>query len=338
MSQPTSNTDSLVAAVSPAAATMDSTGPVTFPAPSPAPVMSIDIPQLMSFQTLISLPAHRPPPGMSNTLEEQLGALTLNRTALSRSPSPTSSLSSSTVSTEYFSDEDSPSEPTPARGPPVPASRPCTPEPPTHLPSSPRLYTYSSPSKRAVTHDWAEAAHATIGIPNAGSQRLTPRRRKNKPSNAYTVFFGRNPGWYNSWDQVQSSVQGVRGAIYQGYHSDSAASSAYEYARVRLWTGVCSTSPNAPLPWAHLRSRQLPVPFTGTDSETNTLHCGKWYVVYKGLSPGVYQSFLECGINTVGIRGSAHDAADSLDAATISFLKARDAGETASYPASRVVN
>ncbi|KAJ7620616.1 hypothetical protein DFH06DRAFT_1341734 [Mycena polygramma] len=267
---------------------------------------------------------------MASGLEEQLAAFTLDGGGSpSRSPSPVSSLSSSSGSTEYFSDEGSrPSSP--VRGAP-------TPPPPALVSSTQRLYSYGSPDNQALTQEWAKAAHATVGIPNTVAHRLTPRRRKNTSIKAYAVFFGRTPGWCTTWAEVQASTLGVRGALYQGYPTPSAAEAAYEYARSHFWIGVRSESRNSPIPCAHLLPIQLPAPLTEPETTINSLHCGTWYVVYKGIAPGVYQSFLECGINTVGISGATYDSFDSRDIATERFTKARIAGETMSYPIPRIL-
>ncbi|KAJ7680864.1 hypothetical protein DFH06DRAFT_1315599 [Mycena polygramma] len=279
---------------------------------------------------------------MPSTLDEQLAALTLDSDSISRSPSSATSLSSSSSgSTEYFSDEDSrPSTPDRRPTPPRPSSpRPSTPDRRPSTPPRPsstqRLYSYSSPTKSGLTQDWSEAAHATVGIPNASSHRLTPRRRKNKGTKTYVVFFGRVPGWYNTWAEVEALTQGVRGVLHQSYPTPSDAEAAFHYAEARLWTGVCTDSPQSSIPCAHLLPRQLPMPVSGP--QTNSLHSGMWYTVYKGLAPGVYQSFLECGLNTAGIPGATYDAASSMDVASERFLNARRKGEvlTLSFPVAR---
>ncbi|KAJ7130584.1 hypothetical protein C8R44DRAFT_872372 [Mycena epipterygia] len=238
------------------------------------------------------------------TLEERLARLSL-ASAPSRSPSSTSSLSISSGSTEYFStgDDDNPNPST---------RRPSTPPPRTPLlPESSRL---------------DEAADATIGVPHGRSRRLTPRGRKSQSnSGGYAAFFGRNPGWR----EAQGATSGAPGAIFQSYLTPTDARAAFEYAQTRTWTGV--TSGHSAVPSARVAVARMPVPVSD-ESHTSPLHCGAWYIVYKGLLPGVYQSSLECALNTTGIRGCTFDSATDSTTATRHFLDVIRHGHTRTLP------
>ncbi|KAJ7036227.1 hypothetical protein C8F04DRAFT_1181507 [Mycena alexandri] len=175
----------------------------------------------------------------------------------------------------------------------------------------------------------AQAAHATIGVPDSATRRLTPRTRKTGGSAGYALFFGKVPGWYKTWEEVQPLIKDARGALYQGYPTLQAARAAYEYATSKMWTGVCSGTSAAPC--TRILPSQLPTPLTVAGS-TNPLHCGKWYIVYKGIKPGVYQSMVECGLHTSGIKGSTYDSdADCLQALA-RYLHAEEHGHTYAYP------
>ncbi|KAJ7836463.1 hypothetical protein B0H14DRAFT_2589680 [Mycena olivaceomarginata] len=56
----------------------------------------------------------------------------------------------------------------------------------------------------------------------------------------------------------------------------------------------------------------LPLPITDTDT-VNSLNSSEadddtWYVVYRGIAPGVYRSHLECQLNTLGVSNSSTSA------------------------------
>ncbi|KAJ7618967.1 hypothetical protein DFH06DRAFT_1342280 [Mycena polygramma] len=256
--------------------------------------------------------------------EHQLVAFSLDD---SRSPSPASSLSSSSASTEYFSDNE-PSTPPPSP-PPSPRTppRPSAASPSTgallQSPSPSRLYRFGSPGNQALSQDWAEAAHATVGRREGTVHRVSPSPRQPKKTKVYAVFFGITPGWYPGWDVAQPLVSGVHGSVFLSYPSELTARAAFEYAQSKSWTGVCS---DRSVPYEAVPHHELPTPAT---EPLTPLHCGTWYIVYKGIAPGVYQSFLECALNTVGISGSTYDSARDKDAALASFARSMARGDTA---------
>ncbi|KAJ7655761.1 hypothetical protein DFH06DRAFT_1329193 [Mycena polygramma] len=256
------------------------------------------------------------------SLEHQLVALSLDD---SRSPSP-ASLSSSSASTEYFSDNEPntppPSPPPSPRTPPRPSAAAPSTGALLQSPSPSRLYRFGSPGNQALTQDWSEAAHATIGRRDLTVQRVSASPRKPKKTKAYAVFFGLTPGWYLSWDIAGPLVTGVTGSIYLAYPSEPAARAAFEYAQSKSWTGVCT---GRSVPYEAVPHHGLPTPAT---EPLTPLHCGTWYVVYKGIVPGVYQSFVECGLNTVGIAGATYDCSEDKDTALGNFARATTKGST----------
>jgi hypothetical protein len=147
-----------------------------------------------------------------------------------------------------------------------------------------------------------EAADATVGIPGGHSKHLGPKKKRKGPKpRAYAVFYGLVHGTFVDWfgsfpsnnDNTEYSpshrfdviplVMGVDDAIYQGYPSLGAAEAAFAYAESRQWTGIID--PLVP----RVRPSSLPVPH-GPDTVLSPLHNGVWYIVYKGLTPGIYQS------------------------------------------------
>jgi viroplasmin and RNaseH domain-containing protein len=110
------------------------------------------------------------------------------------------------------------------------------------------------------------------------------------------VFYGGHVGMFESWADVQRSTTGHGLAIHGGYTSLDAATAALEYARSKGWTADSTLPiPNAPLP--------LPSSY-----DDNPLNSGSsrnvWYAVARGISPGVYRSYLECSLNISGVKGS----------------------------------
>ncbi|KAJ7506695.1 hypothetical protein B0H11DRAFT_1903480 [Mycena galericulata] len=204
--------------------------------------------------------------------------------------------------------------PPPALAPP----RTPSPRPNNHVSTSPLArYAYHSPTKSGRTTDWSEAAHYSQGVAGGSVQRVVKGSEAPHPKpTAYAVFYGRTPGTYNRWSGpggAGAQVAGVSGALYQGYPTAQEAAAAFRYALTRGWTGerpVPTGTVTRPIP-------SLPVPVLPPVSLHNPLHgdagCvdGRWYIVYAGIMPGIYRSYLECALNTLSIRGAVHDSADS---------------------------
>ncbi|KAJ7633590.1 hypothetical protein DFH06DRAFT_1337076 [Mycena polygramma] len=195
------------------------------------------------------------------------------------------------------------------------------------------LYRFGSPSASGYTSHWDEAAEHSQGVPHGHVSRVSPRpKRRTGGSKGYAVFFGVKPGAYKTWDETWPLVDGVPGNLYQSYPNFDMAGEAFVYACERGWTRICLSpgapsrpmvSTPAPIPW-------LPQPIGLLDA-ANPLHTGttgsasrghRWYVVYHGITPGVYQSSLECGLNTVGVSGARHDSWDCKEVAIAKYQHA----------------
>ncbi|KAJ6493941.1 hypothetical protein C8R47DRAFT_1213626 [Mycena vitilis] len=194
------------------------------------------------------------------------------------------------------------------------------------------LYRYESPTKD-------EAAEISQGVAGAHASRVGARQaRRGSPKTAIVVFFGLQPGVYDSWAEARVHVDGVSGSLYQGYPSRPAGDAAYAYAQRHSWVRVC-TRRRGPRPRSHPHptpaSASAPIPVlpqpVGILDMPNPLHIDgsgaaspghRWYVVYAGVAPGVYQSSLECGLNVVGLRGAVHDSWGSKDVALAKYQNA----------------
>ncbi|KAJ7672460.1 hypothetical protein DFH06DRAFT_1319877 [Mycena polygramma] len=202
-------------------------------------------------------------------------------------------------------------------------------------PTPQRLYSIESPGRSGYTEHWDEAAELTQGVAGAQACRVVAKSRKRPKPKAYAVFYGRIPGVYDTWAEARLQVDGASGNLHQGYPSRPSADAAFEYAAARGWVGVCTAGglsrgarhPTAPIP-------ALPQPVAPVDIP-NPLHTGdggaaspgrRWYVVYVGICPGVYQSSLECGLNVCGLPNAVHDSWDSRAEAVARYRKVLEAG------------
>ncbi|KAJ7439803.1 hypothetical protein B0H11DRAFT_2253489 [Mycena galericulata] len=211
------------------------------------------------------------------------------------------------ISTLHLSDSPSPSLTTPPSGPRTPSPQRQAPPP---IPSTPTsrgpLYYYESPTKRGYT------------------DRLLPKRKKKSTKKgAYVVFYGTTEGVFLTWAQTQAAVKGFSGAIFRGYQTVPAAHAAYAYARARGWTRSSNSPPGRTM-------EALPSPSQPLD-QPNPLHDGDvlgdtWYIVYRGIQPGVYHSVLEAQLNTVGLSSTLYDSVMGREEAFALFAQARDDG------------
>ncbi|KAJ7712965.1 hypothetical protein DFH07DRAFT_785981 [Mycena maculata] len=208
---------------------------------------------------------------------------------------------------------------------------PRTPSPPGYLQTPPRvaghrpLYRIESPAGITHARTWGEAGMLTQGVAGTHVRAVEQRPRKKRfKIAAYVVFFGRAPGVVLTWSD---RVSGVRNAIQKGYRTVEQAEAAYAYAVARSWTRVCGS----PLPSSSQQSG-IPILPSPADLPTVSTHFTTWYIVYRGITPGVYHSILECLLNTTGICNSFYDSVEGREAAVRTFDKARRAGHTAAVP------
>ncbi|KAJ7079708.1 hypothetical protein B0H15DRAFT_804276 [Mycena belliarum] len=173
---------------------------------------------------------------------------------------------------------------------------------------APTIYIYESPTKRGVTTEWAIAGAATQGISSGHVRAVQPRKKQPASKKvAYAVFCGLECGVFLTWDEAKRQVNGISNCIFRGYTSVSDARAAFAYAEAHSWTRIAqSTSvpaiPRLPEPITS-SSLDCPNPLNGSETIDD-----RWYVVYKGIQPGVYRSHLECQLNCLGVRKSVHQS------------------------------
>ncbi|KAJ6487267.1 hypothetical protein C8R47DRAFT_1216457 [Mycena vitilis] len=211
-----------------------------------------------------------------------------------------------------------PSTPATPRGTPSAPSTPTTPRRPANTPRS--GYDVVSPAKTGHVVSWLEAGALTQGVRAAAAKKIGGRSHAARPRpGAYAVFYGGQIGPFLNWADVQRSITGHGPAIHCGFPNLEAATVAIDYARAHGWTGDSTvTAPSTPLP--------LP-----SSHEENPLNCGPqdlWYAVCRGVAPGVYRSYLECALNTVGVPGNLCCSFETKEEAETAYTSAFTAGFT----------
>ncbi|KAJ7805454.1 hypothetical protein B0H14DRAFT_3771589 [Mycena olivaceomarginata] len=185
-------------------------------------------------------------------------------------------------------------------------------------PTRSSTYSFRTPCTRGVTQDWSLAGYATQGVRGAHvvSHRSSPVSKKKKKSVAYVVFCGLKCGVFATWDEVEPLVTGVPNCIFRGFPSFAAAWAAFEYAEARSWTRDLSRSHPAPI--ASLPEPISPIIASNALSVTSETDDDRWYVVYRGIRPGVYRSQL----NTLGVKNSVFQAVEGLSTALAEYAAA----------------
>ncbi|KAJ7784911.1 hypothetical protein DFH07DRAFT_763524 [Mycena maculata] len=190
---------------------------------------------------------------------------------------------------------------------------------------TPVVYRYSTPTQQSYTTDWASAAAATQGIPQSQVKIVQGRRPRNRgKKDAYVVFYGLRTGVFRTWDEIVPLIHGVRNNIHRAYKTVAEANTAYQYAVNRSWVRSCDGTvvtgiPELPQPTQDLATIN---PLHGTETLTS-----KWYLVFRGITPGIYRSYLESQLNTLGIRGATHKSVEGRAAAVATYERACARGD-----------
>ncbi|KAJ7343880.1 hypothetical protein DFH08DRAFT_871385 [Mycena albidolilacea] len=199
--------------------------------------------------------------------------------------------------------------------------------PPTTLPATSAIYNYGTPTAAGYTADWAVAGTATQGVSHShvrAIQKSSPKKPRIK-KHAYVVFAGLQCGVFHTWERTKPLVDRVPNSIFRGYSTVWEAEAAFAYAQMRQWTRV-SYAPLASIP-------ALPQPIgSALADEENPLHGtealdNRWFIVYRGIMPGVYRSHLECQLNTLGIPATLHEAVSGKDNALAKYRAAVARGD-----------
>ncbi|KAJ7744435.1 hypothetical protein DFH07DRAFT_963661 [Mycena maculata] len=192
-------------------------------------------------------------------------------------------------------------------------------------------YIYDSPTGRQRSDDWSTAGTATQGVPHTRVYAVIgdSARKKKKPKGpkkaAYVVFCGRQFGVFQTWPETVALVSGVPNCIFRGYSSVLEADTAFAYALERGWVRCADATPVAAIP--KLPRPESDLPDTNPISAVEAFD-GKWYIVYRGILPGIYRSHLECQLNTLGVRNALHESVWGWNTAVSKYTAAVRCGET----------
>ena len=148
-------------------------------------------------------------------------------------------------------------------------------------------------------------SHVRRVRPYSGENSAPPRRKNRKPV-AYVVFEGVQPGIYNTWcviciilllpsvtvyfhrDEVKPLVIGISHSNYKGYASHREAQRCYMLAGALGSLLVRSKNPSVPPTRARPISENVMQAFS---LAADDFLGEEWYVVTKGLRPGVYPAW-----------------------------------------------
>ncbi|KAJ7216764.1 hypothetical protein C8J57DRAFT_1255243 [Mycena rebaudengoi] len=202
------------------------------------------------------------------------------------------------------------------------------PSPPATPTRSRRIYEYSSPVGTGVTTEWSVAGTASQGIAHGSVHTLERKsKRSHGKKGGYVVFHGRCPAVCSTWAEARKLVDGVLNSIHRGYRTLAEAHAAFKYAEERGWTRACDSQDPATaihvLPTPILPS-DIPNPLHGSETTDS-----QWFVVYRGITPGVYQSILEALLNTVGVRASVYEGVEGRGEAIEKYHAAISRGDVA---------
>ncbi|KAJ7079043.1 hypothetical protein C8R43DRAFT_910228, partial [Mycena crocata] len=181
---------------------------------------------------------------------------------------------------------------------------------------------------------WFEAESLTQGVPGSsvcGAGSSNGPKYKKPPACAFGIFFGGESGVFENWADVQRNITGHGLAIYSGFPTVAAAEAALAYARARGWT----SDSNVP---AGTSMTPLPVPSSYEDNPLNSAYPSQlWYVVCRGVVPGVYRSYLECSLNSSGVRGNLVASFPTREAAEAAYTQALDGRWVRCIPRMRAI-
>ncbi|KAJ6487670.1 hypothetical protein C8R45DRAFT_1097566 [Mycena sanguinolenta] len=213
--------------------------------------------------------------------------------------------------------DDTPTLPSSSPEPPHTPSKPqvakSTPLKPTPTPAR---YAMNSPAKSGYVATWFEVRTLTQGVPGVSVRSVVcTRRTREGGARAYAVFYGKEVGVFEDWNNAAKSTTGHL-AIHAGFPSLSSATAALEYAREKGWTGDSAPPANCP-------QTPLPIPSSYEDNPLNSRSTTNgWYVVCRGIAPGVYRSWLEYSLNTTGLKGNLYNMFQTRAEAEDTFLEA----------------
>ncbi|KAK0437898.1 hypothetical protein EV421DRAFT_1907098 [Armillaria borealis] len=178
-------------------------------------------------------------------------------------------------------------------------------------------YVVQMSSQVLHTPDWSEAAQILHDQPRSQA-KATVKRKQRQPRGTkfHVVFLGRSTGVCDQWTTCESWTSGVRYKLHLSYRTRVAAEEAYAYALSKGWPEDTLMKPE--------KAYQTPLNSGQTDL--------RWHVVFKGISPGIYPTYVESGLNVLGITGAVNESFKTLQVARDKFQKALNVGQVKALP------
>ncbi|KAJ7059183.1 hypothetical protein C8F01DRAFT_1254868 [Mycena amicta] len=154
-------------------------------------------------------------------------------------------------------------------------------------------------------------------------------KRSSKKFRAYAVIRGHQIGVYTSWSLVEAQIRGFSFSLQFGCRSVEEAQALLEFATAKGWTSTSTTFRSRPVSLS-----KVPSPCRSADDihgRPPRKADDPWYICYVGVHPGVYSSYLECALNTLGVPDNLHDHRDTFDDAMDEFLWAQLDGRVVAH-------
>ncbi|KAF9006908.1 hypothetical protein BDZ89DRAFT_1144583 [Hymenopellis radicata] len=169
------------------------------------------------------------------------------------------------------------------------------------------LYSVRAGATSILTGHWYEAGSQQHE--NAQVQCLSPKRRQPRRKDpVYVVFRGSHPGVYADFQDVQGTVDGQSGVLWASYLTLALAASAYQYGRRQpgLVYSTQSPPPTRTFKRVCLEDPKLAL-YPGDTPLSQGAHRTSWHVVYCGIQPGVYRTYIEAAIQYIGVPGALYE-------------------------------
>ncbi|KAF5325982.1 hypothetical protein D9611_000240 [Ephemerocybe angulata] len=156
-----------------------------------------------------------------------------------------------------------------------------------------------------------------------------PSARKN----FYVVTKGRVPGIYDTWTEAAAQKDDLPDAIYEGFETYAQAREVWDKAVDKGWVKRCNPDAGAKGKKGSPSRRPLGASSSCSaieDARTTTMNTPpstEWYVVTRGIKPGVYSTWREASQYVTNVIGALYDPFESELEALRAFTTASVQGQ-----------
>ncbi|KAJ7836215.1 hypothetical protein B0H13DRAFT_1913219 [Mycena leptocephala] len=216
---------------------------------------------------------------------------------------------------------------TPPQAPPSYTTRP-TFRPQPVIPESPgtsSIYYYESPTRHGYTPEWyplssgrspppaTRLKESLVDMSMSFSGGAKKKQEKEDPLMAFPLTQLHVDLLLRA--ETEHLVKNVPNNIFRGYNMHKRAP-----GRALPMQPLFPPYPRTSRAVGH--QRRPPEPLNGSETLDDY-----WFVVYKGICPGVYRSHLECQLNTLGVSGAVHESVKGKTAALRKYTVAVQQGD-----------